>query len=143
MTTRRRTRLTALSARLVRRAHVVRVVSAMALAVSYLLTWNLWQSRPHPPNLALISSFSSINFGIALLAAALMTIAFPRSGAAVHSTVLLAAILGDQVRLQPEFISLGILLACSAWPRVRLQIARRYVITLWGWAGLNKFLSAG
>jgi hypothetical protein len=57
--------------------------------------------------------------------------------------LLVGAVLADQTRLQPEFVSLAIVLAAAAWPRNGVHVARWHLISLWFWAGLNKVLSAG
>ncbi|HEX2090063.1 MAG TPA: hypothetical protein VHI54_09100 [Actinomycetota bacterium] len=124
-------------------SHAVVVVTAAGLAASYLLTWDLWRGRIDPPNLPAVGALSSLDFGAALVAAAVAAMVFPRAGSVIHSAILLLAMLGDQIRLQPEFVSLGLLLAAAAWPPTGMAIARWHLITLWGWAGLHKILSIG
>ena len=128
------------------RALAVRVVSAVALVATYLLTWDLWQPRDAPPNLpvfAFLAFLSGIGFAVVLPLAALVAIKFPQAGAVSHAVLLFVAILGDQIRLQPECVSLSILLLGAAFPRNGLALARWHLVALWIWAGLNKALSAG
>lgn len=125
------------------RALAVRFVSVCALVATYLLTWDLWQPRDTPPNLPVLSFLSGIGFAAALPLTALLAIKFPQAGAVGHAVLLFTAILGDQIRLQPECVSLSILLLGSAFPRSGLALARWHFVALWIWAGLNKALSAG
>lgn len=127
------------------RALAVRLLSITALVATYLLTWDLWQPRdvPAPPNLPVLSFLSGIGFAVVLPLAALVAVKFPRVGAVSHAVLLLVAMLGDQIRLQPECVSLTILLLGSAFPRNGLALARWHFVALWIWAGLNKALSAG
>ncbi|MFN2503555.1 MAG: hypothetical protein ABR540_04880 [Acidimicrobiales bacterium] len=110
---------------------------------SYILSWQLWQPRADPPNLPAVGGLASFSFAIPLVATAVLAIRFPRTGAIAHGALLALAMLGDQIRLLPWFFSLELLLAAGAWPRMGFQIARWHLITLWGWAGLNKILSGG
>lgn len=119
------------------------VISALGLAASYLLTWDLWQPRVGPPNLPAVGALQSIGFGVPLLLAALSAPLFPRLAATLHAGLLILAILGDQVRIQPEFASLAILLFAAAWPSTGLRVARWHLTTLWAWAGMHKLLSGG
>lgn len=130
------------------RALAVRIVSAVALVATYLLTWDLWQPReiPAPPNLPVfgfLAFLGGIGYAVVLPLAALVAIRFPRAGAVTHAVLLFVAILGDQIRLQPECVSLGILLLGAAFPVGGLAVGRWHLAALWIWAGLNKALSAG
>jgi hypothetical protein len=125
------------------RALAVRVVSAVALVVTYLLTWDLWQPRDTPPNLPVLPFLGGIGYAIALPLAALLAIRFPQGGSVGHAALLFVAILADQIRLQPECVSLSILLLAAAFPRNGLALGRWHLVALWIWAGLNKALSAG
>src|SRR4029453_2749549 len=70
-----------------------------------------------------------------------MAVLWPRVGLYCHAALLGAAILFDQLRIQPEFISLAILLAGTVARRVPLLLVRAHLISLWFWAGLHKLLS--
>jgi len=118
-------------------------IAASALVASYCVTWDLWRARSLPPNLPIAGALSSFHFGVPLVIAALLAVALPRPGAAAHGALLVLAVLGDQVRLQPEFVSLAILLCAAAWPPKSINVARWHVIAVWGWAGTHKILSGG
>ena len=118
-------------------------VAAGALVVSYLLTWRLWSVRTEPPHLPGIEFLRLFEFGVPLVLTAAIATAFPRSGATAHAALLALAMLGDQLRMQPEFVSLAILLVAAAWAPHGLAIARWHLGTLWAWAGVHKALSAG
>jgi len=118
-------------------------VAAAGLLWSYFLTWHLWQPRTDPPNLPIASALRSIQFGVPLVVAAALSIVWPRIGAMLHTVLFGLAVLGDQIRLQPEFVSLAILLAAGSWAPRGLYVARWHLIALWGWAGVHKLLSAG
>lgn len=128
------------------RALAVRIVSVAALVATYLLTWDLWQPRDAPPNLPVfgfLGFLSGVGFAVVLPLAALVALKFPRAGAVAHGVLLFVAVLGDQIRLQPECVSLSILLLGSTFSRDGLAVARWHLVALWIWAGLNKALSAG
>ncbi len=125
------------------RRRALLVVCGLGLAVSYLLTWDLWLPRLQPPNLPAVDGFRSVGYGVPLLLAAFAAPAFPRVGATLHTGLFVLAVLGDQVRLQPEFVSLAILLLGAAWPTTGLSITRWHLVALWGWAGFHKVLSGG
>jgi hypothetical protein len=118
-------------------------VAAAGLVASYLLSWDLWQVRVDPPNLPLVAAASMIGLGVPLVTAALSTLVFPRAGAMLHAVLLALAITGDQIRLQPGFISLTIILLAAAWPSRLMVLGRWHLATLWFWAGFHKALSAG
>ena len=123
-------------------AHLVVVACNLALILSYRWTWTLWQVRPDGiPNLPALGSLHSLRMAPVLLGACALALAAPRVGTAAHAVALLIAVLGDQVRLQPEFISLTLLALAAAWGSRRL--CRAHLGTLWFWAGCNKALSYG
>jgi hypothetical protein len=122
---------------------VLTASAAVGLAVSYVVTWDLWIGRSQPPNFDVIEGFSGFAWALPLAVTALVAAVWPRTGTPIHLVVLAAAILGDQIRLQPEFISLAILLVAGTWLPVGLVVGRWHLTALWGWAGLNKILSTG
>ncbi len=138
---------------LARRRALVVACAAGAIA-TYLVTWHVWSPRTAVPTLPLISALGGVPFGAALIVSALISVVRPRVGAVIHTLLLGAAVLGDQIRLQPEFISLGILLLAAGWATDRtdadpgsrsraLDVARWHLGTLWIWAGIHKLLSRG
>ncbi len=115
---------------------------------SILLTWPLWQARSgaiSPPNLPVAPwlDFVQFNVGELLLVSLAIAIWWPRVGAMIHAGLLAVAILFDQLRIQPEFVSLAILIAGTIPRRGPLLLARSHLISLWLFAGLHKLLSSG
>ncbi|MEX2176680.1 MAG: hypothetical protein WD872_20100 [Pirellulaceae bacterium] len=127
----------------------LRLLLAVCQATAILVTWPLWQARrgaAGPPNLplldlALLNRWQP-NLGEALLITLVLVVLWPRIGAIAHGLVLLVAICLDQLRIQPEFVSVAILLAGTLPRRGWLLVARCHLISLWCFAGLHKLLSA-
>lgn len=123
-------------------AHLVVVTCALALALSYRWTWRLWLHRTDGvPNLPAVNALRTFSLAPLLIIACALMIVVPRIGSLIHALILLVAILGDQVRIQPEFLSLSLLALTAAWGSERLS--RAHLGTLWFWAGCNKALSLG
>ena len=127
----------------------MRALVAACQAASIVLTWPLWQSRRASsglPNLpifdAAIFEHLAIPMGELLLASLAAAMIWPRIGAAAHVALLLAAIALDQQRIQPEFISLAILLAGTMPQKGPQLVARCHLISLWLFAGIHKLLSS-
>ena len=126
--------------------HAVVAVCSLALAVTYRWTWAVWQVRaradvPQVPNLSLVSGLGGIRVAWVLVAVCALMIALPRVGTVVNCFMLAVAILGDQVRLQPEIVSLALLALAAAWSWRRIACA--HLAIMWFWAGCNKALSYG
>lgn len=107
------------------------------------LTWDLWQVRDaaagEAPNLPLLP-LPALPMGVPMLASLGFVLLRPKLGVILHATVYGLALVLDQYRLQPQVVSLLILMAAAAcdeaqWP------ARMYLAAMWLWAGLHKFLS--
>jgi hypothetical protein len=114
---------------------LIAVCQALTLGIS----WPVWNVRTSPPLLPLIP-FPEISFGVPLAISLLLIVGWPRLGVAIHLAVLTLAIVADQHRLQPQVISLAILmLGCLHASLV--PMTRWYLIAMWLWAGLHKFLS--
>lgn len=113
-------------------------------AVTVLVTRQLWQARDYPPNLPVpgVPVFE-INYAWLMLASLAAVLIWPRIGIWVHLGVLGLAFLADQTRLQPEFISLAMLLVATNVPRYGPTVGRWHLIAMWSWAGINKLLSTG
>ena len=108
-------------------------------AATILMSWPVWNVREQPVNVPLLP-WSGPPFGIPLLLSLALILWKPSAGAILHAVVYVTSCLFDQYRLQPQVISLVVLLlACAdergVWP------ARWYLAALWIWAGLHKFLS--
>lgn len=113
-------------------------------AVTIIVTWDLWQVRDAPPMLPVPGvGVGQVSVGVLLLASLALTLARPRVGAWSHVVVLAYACLADQTRLQPETVSLAVLVLATALPRVGPTLARSHLSSLWIWSGLHKLLSTG
>jgi hypothetical protein len=122
---------------------IVRVVAAACQAATIALTWQLWESRTLPPNLPVVGFLGGIDYALPLLVMALACIVIPRVATPVFLVLLTAAVLGDQTRIQPEVISLTLLMALPMLGENGIRIARWHLTGLWLWSGLNKALSSG
>jgi hypothetical protein len=109
-------------------------------AATLMITWPLWQPRVSPPHLPLVEPLSHWPFGVLLIGSLLVTLLTPRWGWFAHVALLCLAIVGDQFRIQPQFIGLAILIWSAASP-VGWAFGRWYLIALWFWAGVHKLIS--
>lgn len=128
----------------------LRVFLALMQALAIGLTWHLWQvrtSQGDAPNLPMIDAAGidrmQIGFGWPLLISLVVVVAWPRVGVAVHCGTLLLAIALDQLRIQPEFVSVAILLVGTLPGNGPKLLGRTHLVALWFWAGLHKLSSAG
>ncbi|MDX1944821.1 MAG: hypothetical protein SFU86_05380 [Pirellulaceae bacterium] len=124
----------------------LRLLLAVCQGVAIGLTWSLWQVRTgRPPNLPLIDAgwvdALQFGFGWPLLATLVLAVCWPAVGVVVHLAVLALAMACDQMRIQPEFISVAILLAGTLPRRGPLLVARSHLVSLWTFSGLHKLLS--
>lgn len=126
----------------------LRVLLVLMQALAIGLTWHLWQVRTadrDAPNLPLIDAgwVDSVQFGFGwpLLVSLLLAVAWPMVGVVLHCGLLLLAIGMDQMRIQPEFVSVAILLVGTLPGRGPKLFAQCHLIALWFWAGLHKLLS--
>jgi hypothetical protein len=109
-------------------------------AATILLTWPLWQVRESPPLLPALG-LPQMSVGFALLATLVLILRAPRAGVASHVALLLYAFAADQTRLQPQIVSLALLLFGTCAVPAAGPVARGHLISLWIWSGLNKALS--
>lgn len=120
---------------------VVRPAFVVAQAASIFITWPLWQARTDPPPLPILDGLPQVDLALILLATLVVILFKPEAGVIAHSLVLLVAFAMDQTRIQPEFVSLALVL----WGTTRFRYARivaiAHLISLWLWAGVNKALS--
>ncbi|HEU5060497.1 MAG TPA: hypothetical protein VFU21_28395 [Kofleriaceae bacterium] len=122
------------------RVVALRWLLVLCQAATILLTWQLWQVRESPPLLPALG-VPQLPVGIALLATLAVILRAPRAGVAAHVTVLLYAFAADQTRLQPQIVSLALLLVGTCALPTTGAIARAHLVSLWIWSGLNKGLS--
>ena len=116
------------------------VVSCQAITV--LVTWRLWQIHRTPPMLPALP-LPELNLGVIILVSLAAIFVRPLAGLILHTIAILYSILIDQSRLQPEIVSMVILMWGSLRSPGFKLIARSHLVSLWFFAGLNKMLSAG
>lgn len=128
----------------------LRILLVLMQALAIGLTWHLWQVRTaagDAPNLPLIESnwvrHIQLSFGWPLLVSLALAVAWPKVGVPAHCGLLVLAIALDQLRIQPEFVSVAILLVGTLPGEGSRRLARCHLIALWFWAGLHKVFSAG
>lgn len=119
---------------------IFRGVVVGSQAATVLVTWPLWQVRDIPPMLPALP-LPQFDLGIPLLLSLGLIMLWPLPGLAAHTSLVAYAVLIDQTRLQPEIVSLNLLL----WGTLALPgaqtIAKAHLVSLWLFAGLNKLLS--
>lgn len=128
------------------------VVAAQAATIA--ITWPLWLVRDDPPLLPAVEwqqmpavdgqrHLASVQFspGAWLLASLVVALVLPRTGAALHVGLLVVAMMLDQTRMQPEVISLGLLLVGTLPGDGARLVGRAHLIALWFFAGFHKLLS--
>ncbi|HEY4376315.1 MAG TPA: hypothetical protein VGM93_04120, partial [Acidimicrobiales bacterium] len=93
--------------------------------------------------LPLSSLLPHVNVAWALLASLVVVVAWPRVGLPLHVATLAFAIAIDQVRIQPEWISLAVLLVATGPWRWSRTLGWAHLASMWFWSGLNKALSSG
>ena len=74
------------------------------------------------------------SLGLALMA--------PRLGVAIHAVALGLAMVLDQSRMQPECVSLALLMVGTLDSSTCALIARAHLVALWSFAGFHKLVSA-
>ena len=115
------------------------VLCVLAQTITVVLTWRLWQVREYSINLPLLDG-PWISFGAVVLVSLIYVLIDPRRGAVIHIVVLAIACLADQYRIQPQFLSISILIfGCSTTQRQ--NYCRWYLIAMWFWAGTHKIFS--
>lgn len=118
----------------------LRWVVVCTQAAGIVVTWPLWQVRVSPPMLPVFSGMSC-GMAVPLLVSLGCVLFWPRWGTWLHLSLLLLAMLLDQMRLQPEFLSQALLLlGVSGSPHLR-TMARFHLIALWFFAGFWKLTS--
>jgi hypothetical protein len=122
---------------------VLRVVLAFTQAAMVCTTWSLWSARDVPANLPVVEAMPSLPVGWLLLASCVLVVVRPREGIVVNAVVLLVAVALDQLRLQPEFASVAVLLVATGPWRLSRTLGWGALASLWLWAGIGKLLSAG
>jgi hypothetical protein len=118
------------------------MVVVAAQAATIVVTWPLWQARVDPPSLPLSPAFAlSFAFGPWLLASLGLALVRPALGCALHAVLLALAMLADQTREQPQFVSLAVLLFASLPHRGAREVGLLHLAALWSWSGIGKLTS--
>ncbi len=118
----------------------LRAVLVIAQAATLWITWPLWQTRAFPPNLPLFGGLPQADVG-PLLCVTLSLILFrPRLGVLLHSLTLMVAISMDQMRIQPQFVSMTLLVWATLPSRSAVLIGRTHLGALYLYGGLHKLL---
>lgn len=111
-------------------------------ATTIVLTWPLWRNHENPPMLPALA-LPAFDVGSLLLLSLALVIFLPLGGIAFHTLIMLYAVLIDQTRLQPEFVSLLFLMwGTLPFPTTR-ALVRAHLISLWFFAGFHKLVSPG
>ncbi len=122
-------------------SYAMLILAILCQLATVVITWPLWQIRHAPVNLPISPTLPAISFGWGIVASLGLATIWPRIGVVIHAVVLLVACLFDQYRLEPQFIGLAILMlgcADAQW----MRICRWYLVAMWLWTGVHKFLSA-
>ncbi len=117
-------------------------VVVICQTITVLVTWRLWQIHRTPPMLPALR-LPELNLSVIILVSLAAIFVRPLAGLILHTIVILYAILIDQTRLQPEIVSMVILMWGSLRSTSFKLIARSHLVSLWFFAGLNKMLSTG
>ena len=117
-------------------------ICVFAQLLTVLITWPLWEIRQSPVNLPWISALPQIPFGILIVASLIGVLVSPkRFGLAIHCAVLLAAVLTDQTRCQPQVLWVAVLSIACVYQRPK-QYCAWALAALWLWAGIHKAVSS-
>jgi len=103
------------------------------------ITWSVWNIREQPPNVPLLP-LPGLPFAWLMVVSLLAAACWPRRGVILHAVVYGLACVWDQYRLQPQVISLIVLMAACVFD-IGAWFARWYLAAMWLWSGLHKFLS--
>jgi hypothetical protein len=117
-----------------------RWLAAACQAATIVVTWGLWQRRDDPSPLPALS-LPALDLGPALLVSLVAVLVRPAPGLALHTAVLAYAVATDQTRLQPQVVSLLLLLWSTVPGPGAALVGRAHLIALWTWAGVHKLLS--
>jgi hypothetical protein len=122
------------------RVVALRWLLVLCQVAAVVLMWPLWQVREAPPLLPALP-LPQMPVGIALIATLALILRAPRAGVVAHVAVLVYAFAADQTRIQPQIISLALLLFGTCPFSLAAPIARAHLVSLWIWSGVNKGLS--
>lgn len=117
---------------------VLRPLFVLLQGATVLLTWPLWQTRVDPPLLPMFEGFPQFDMSLVILATLVLTLVRPKVGVPAHITVLSIAFAQDQTRLQPEFVSLALILLGTTTIPYSGVLVRAHLVSLWFWSGLTR-----
>ena len=124
-------------------------VCVAAQLATFLITWPVWKVRPVSfdatagvmPNLPWIAGTPQFSTAVLLITSLVFVLLSPRKlGMLFHLLLLGIAISMDQLRCQPQVLCVAFLMAACVWPWAR-RLCVWYLIAMWTWAGIHKFLS--
>lgn len=119
----------------------LRVVLVGCQAALLWCTWTLWGRHGDVPLVPLVAGLPTLPYGWLLAATLAAVVLRPRVGIPAHGAVLVVALLADQLRWQPEWISIALLLvATGPWRHAR-TLGWAHLASLWLWAGVAKLVS--
>jgi hypothetical protein len=115
---------------------------AVALQLATIaITWPLWQIRSDPPLLPAFSlALPQLNFGWMMIVSCLFVLIRPWMGVWLHLAIMLVACIFDEMRTQPQFFAIWVLMLASAKSQFE-PVAKWFLISMWIWAGVHKTLS--
>lgn len=120
---------------------VLRIVLVVCQAALIVNAWDAFGPHPGVPHVPIVDLASDLQWGWPLLVTLAVVLVRPRLGIPLHTTVLAATMLTDQLRIQTHWISLALLLiATGPWALSRV-LGWAHLASLWFWAGTWKLLS--
>ena len=121
--------------------YVLLLVAVVAQAAGLMITWPLWNLRGEGvPHLPVFQGVPQFSFGWILIGTLLVIPFRPRVGVWLHLVVMVVACLFDQVRTQPQFLAVWVLMAAAVYDLAAV-LARWFLSSLWIWAGVHKWVS--
>ena len=117
------------------------MLAVICQLITIVITWPLWQARDHPVNLPLHGELPEFSFGWAMVASLVVAAARPK----IWSR--------DPLDRADHGLCVSISFAWSpsslGWQRlmlvyfgIGLRVCRWYLVAMWIWTGLHKFLSS-
>ena len=118
------------------------VTCVLAQLATVLITWPLWEVRQSLVNIPWVAGLPQIPFGFLIIVSLVGVLISPRRfGLAIHLVVLMAAMLWDQTRCQPQVLWIAVLTIACVCERAK-QFCVWALVALWLWAGIHKAISA-
>lgn len=120
------------------------VLAVISQAATIVITWDLWQARGPDASIVNLPWFATppqFDYRWLLLMTLGFTLISPKYfGFISHLLVLSVAIATDQLRCQPQVLSVVVLMAACIFPTAR-KFGVWFLIAMWFWAGTHKLLS--